>query len=247
MLAVIGGSGLLNLPGMVVDERRAVTTQFGLPSAPLQFGRLGAHAVVFLPRHGDPHVIPPHCVNYRANLCALADAGVDRVLAVNAVGGIHAGMQAPGHFVVPHDLVDYTWGRAHTFSDGTPGSLLRHVDLGEPFDARMRGNLLACLVRAGVPHSAHGVYAVAQGPRWETAAEVRRHERDGCDIVGMTAMPEAGLARELGVRYAMLCVVVNPAAGKGAAAIAQAAISAALDAAQSAVQAVLADFIANDA
>lgn len=246
MLAVVGGSGLASIPGMVVDERRAVTTPYGAPSAPLLRGRLGARALVFLPRHGDPHTIPPHGINYRANLRALADAGVDRVLAVNAVGGIHAGMQVPGHFVVPHDIVDYTWGRAHTFSDGAPGSVLRHVDVSEPFDARMRANLLACLSRAGLPHSAQGVYAVAQGPRWETAAEVRRYERDGCDVVGMTAMPEAGLARELGLRYAMLCVVVNPAAGKGGAVIAQPAISAALDRAQSALQAVLADFIAND-
>ncbi len=231
---------------MVVSERRQVTTPFGRPSASLVLGRVGAHALVFLPRHGDPHAIPPHCINYRANLRALADAGVDRVLAVNAVGGIHAGMQAPGHFVVPHDLVDYTWGRAHTFSDGTPDSDLRHVDVSEPFDAGLRANLLECLARARLPHSAQGVYAVAQGPRWETAAEVRRYERDGCDIVGMTAMPEAALARELGLRYAMLCLVVNPAAGKSGKVIAQAAISAALDTARVAVQALLADFIAND-
>ena len=246
MLAIIGGSGLVGLPGMIVAERRPAHTPYGTSSAPLCLGRVGAHALVFLARHGDPHAIPPHCINYRANLRALADAGVDRVLAVNAVGGIHAGMQAPGHFVVPHDLVDYTWGREHTFSDGAPGSVLHHVDVSEPFDARLRANLLSCLARAGLPHSAHGVYAVAQGPRWETAAEVRRYERDGCDIVGMTAMPEAGLARELGLRYAMLCLVVNPAAGKGARQIEQAAILRTLGAAQGPLQAVLADFVAGD-
>jgi 5'-methylthioinosine phosphorylase len=176
-------------------------------------GTLAGRRVAFLARHGEGHALPPHRVNYRANLRALKDAGVDRVLAINAVGGIHAAMGA-GHLCVPHDLVDYTWGRAHTYSDGEPGSELQHVDFSEPFDRGMRAQLVGCLRRLGYAHSDFGVYAATQGPRLETPAEIRKYERDGCDLVGMTAMPEAALARELGLRYAMLCLVVNPAAGK---------------------------------
>ncbi|MFZ5722742.1 MAG: S-methyl-5'-thioinosine phosphorylase [Pseudomonadota bacterium] len=213
MLAVIGGTGLSQLEGFVQRESRTVSTPYGPPSAPLLFGSYAGREVVFLPRHGHPHKLPPHKVNYRANLRALSDAGVDRILAVNAVGGIHAAMGA-GHICVPHDLVDYTHGREHTFSDGSPGSELLHVDFSEPFDRRLRMSLVDSLKTLGYAHSDFGVYAVAQGPRLETPAEIRKYERDGCDIVGMTAMPEAGLARELGLRYAMLCLVVNPAAGK---------------------------------
>lgn len=218
MLAIIGGSGLSQLDGLAIDSERRVTTPFGDPSAALRIGSLAGRDVVFLPRHGHPHSVPPHRINYRANIRALKDAGVDRVLAVNTVGGIPAAMGA-GHFVVPHDLVDYTWGREHTFSDGSPGSELMHVDFTCPFDAEMRAALLDCLSELGYAHSDHGVYAAAQGPRLETAAEILRLERDGCDVVGMTGMPEAALARELGLRYAMLCLVANPAAGKAAGAI----------------------------
>lgn len=213
MLAVIGGTGLTQLEGFLPREERRVDTPYGAPSAPLLFGDYAGREVVFLPRHGHPHRLPPHRVNYRANLRALRDAGVDRVLAINAVGGIHADMGA-GHLCVPHDLIDYSWGRAHTYSDGEPGSELAHVDFGEPFDGSMRAQLVRCLRALGHAHSDFGVYAVTQGPRLETPAEIRKYERDGCDIVGMTAMPEAALARELGLRYAMLCLVVNPAAGK---------------------------------
>lgn len=213
MLAVIGGSGLSRLAGFEWRATLPGLTAYGEPSSPLQQGVLAGCEIMFLARHGDPHRLPPHRVNYRANLRALADAGVDRVLAINTVGGIHAAMVA-GHFVVPHDIVDYTWGREHTFSDGTPGSELQHVDFSAPFDPGMRGLLVAGLQRRACGFSDFGVYAAAQGPRLESPAEIRRFERDGCDIVGMTAMPEASLARELGLRYAMLCLVVNPAAGK---------------------------------
>lgn len=213
MLAVIGGTGLSQLDGFVAKETRRVTTVYGAPSAPLLFGSYAGRDVVFLPRHGHPHKLPPHQVNYRANIRALKDAGIDRILAVNAVGGIHAAMGA-GHLVVAHDLIDYTYGREHTVSDGTPDSELLHVDFSEPFDRTMRSALIACLQELGHPFSDFGVYGVTQGPRLETPAEIRRMERDGCDIVGMTAMPEAALAREMGLRYAMLSLVVNPAAGK---------------------------------
>lgn len=213
MLAIIGGTGLSQLDGFTARETRSASTPYGAPSAPLLFGSYAGRDVVFLPRHGHPHKLPPHKVNYRANLRALKDAGVDRILAVNAVGGIHAAMGA-GHICVPHDLVDYTHGREHTYSDGAPDSELLHVDFSEPFDRGLRATLNDCLRELGYDFSDFGVYAATQGPRLETPAEIRKYERDGCDIVGMTAMPEAGLARELGIRYAMLCLVVNPAAGK---------------------------------
>ncbi len=213
MLAIIGGTGLSQLEGFTARETRTVSTPYGSPSAPLTFGDYAGREVVFLPRHGHPHKLPPHKINYRANIRALKDAGVDQILAVNAVGGIHAAMGA-GHLCVPHDLIDYTYGREHTYSDGSPDSDLTHVDFSEPFDKAMCATLNSCLRTLGYDSSDFGVYAVTQGPRLETPAEIRKYERDGCDIVGMTAMPEAGLARELGLRYAMLCLVVNPAAGK---------------------------------
>lgn len=243
MLAIIGGSGLSQLDGFMLRETRRATTPFGDTSVPLSIGTYAGSDLVFLPRHGHPHVLPPHRINYRANLQALRDAGVDRILAVNAVGGIHAAMVS-GQLAVPHDVVDYTWGRDHTFSDGAPGSSLQHVDFSAPFDAAMRATLLACLARLGHSFSDFGVYAAAQGPRLESPAEIRRFERDGCDIVGMTAMPEAALARELGLRYAMLCLVVNPAAGKSDSAITMADIERVLAEGMGRVRETLAAFIA---
>lgn len=243
MLAVIGGTGLSELAGFSVSETRVVNTLYGAPSAPLLFGSFAGRDVVFLPRHGHPHKLPPHGINYRANLRALKDVGVDRILAVNAVGGIHAGMGA-GHLSVPHDIVDYTAGREHTFSDGRAGSELLHVDFTEPFDGAMRTLLIRCLRECGYAFSDFAVYAATQGPRLESAAEIRRLERDGCDLVGMTAMPEAGLARELGLRYAMLCLVVNPAAGKSAEEITMADINRVLVGGMVRVRTVLAAFLA---
>lgn len=214
MLAIIGGSGLSRIGGLRQESFQRVSTPYGEPSAPLVSGLLGGCRVVFLPRHGDPHNVPPHRINYRANIEALSQAGARCVLAINTVGGINPGMRS-GDLVVPHDVIDYTWGREHTFSDGMPGSRLDHVDFTRPFDDGMRGLLIDCLREAEVRFHEAGVYAAAQGPRLESPAEIRRFERDGCDLVGMTGMPEAALARERGLRYAMLCLVVNPAAGKG--------------------------------
>lgn len=243
MLAIIGGSGLSQLDGLVVRSERRASTPYGDPSAALSTGSFAGQDVVFLPRHGHPHSVPPHRINYRANLRALKDAGVDRVLAVNTVGGIAAAMGA-GHCVVPHDVVDYTWGREHTFSDGSPASELMHVDFTCPFDAGMREALLACLRELGYAHSDRGVYAAVQGPRLETAAEILRLERDGCHVVGMTGMPEAALARELGLRYAMLCLVVNPAAGKAAGTISMDDINRVLAEGAGRIREVLSRFLA---
>jgi 5'-methylthioinosine phosphorylase len=210
-IAVIGGTGVDELEGLEVVASHLPETPFGEPSRPIQEGRLGAASVYFLQRHGSPGAIPPHRINYRANLWGLQALGVRQVVAINAVGGISDGMR-PGRLVIPHQLVDYTWGREHTFDDGTSGQL-QHIDFSAPFDAVMRRDLLTVASAEQIPHLSEGVYGVTQGPRLETAAEIWRMARDGCDVVGMTAMPEAALARELGLAYASICMVVNPAAG----------------------------------
>ena len=210
--AIIGGTGLTQLEGLSIKQMHNADTPFGAPSAPILHGEYAGRDVLFLARHGHPHRIPPHQVNYRANLWALKQAGAEAVLAVNAVGGIHPDMGS-GHLCVAHQLIDYTWGRAHTFFEGELEHVT-HVDFSYPYDEALRGRLIEALQALGYPHSSHGVYAATQGPRLESAAEIVRLERDGCDIVGMTGMPEAALARELELPYACLALVVNPAAGK---------------------------------
>tara|TARA_R110000850_G_scaffold70780_3_gene156554 strand:- start:2081 stop:2821 length:741 start_codon:yes stop_codon:yes gene_type:complete len=212
-LAIIGGTGLTRLPGLRRTGEGSCDTPWGPTSAPVVKGLMAGREVFFMARHGDPHRIPPHRVNYRANLWALKEAGADEILAVNAVGGIHPAMGV-GHFCVPHQLIDYTWGRQSTFFEEELETVT-HIDFTHPYDESLRQRLIGVLARVGVAHSAYGVYAATQGPRLETAAEISLLERDGCDIVGMTGMPEAALARELGMAYASLSLVVNPAAGKG--------------------------------
>ncbi len=211
-IAVIGGTGMNTWPGLEVRRRISTETVYGWPSAPLLVGRIGDVEAIFLARHGEGHKLPPHAINYRANLKALADAGVQRIVAIAAVGAI-APWFAPGEIAVPLDLIDYTYGRAHTYADGTPDSTLAHVELSQPYTPALRSILLAAAGRAGVAVSGEGVMAVTQGPRLETPAEIRRLSRDGCDLVGMTGMPEAALAAELGLGYACLAVSVNWAAG----------------------------------
>ncbi len=213
MLGLIGGTALERL-SLHDPTSRLVETPWGRPSAPLTLGKLGNREVVWLNRHGERHTLPPHRVNYRANIAALAGAGASAIIALNAVGGITQAMTA-GALVLPHQLIDYSWGRAHSFCDGDDEPV-NHVDFTDPYDAELRGQLLRAAAMAGLDLVDGAVHGVVQGPRLETAAEIRRMERDGCDIVGMTGMPEAGLARELGIPYASLAVVVNPAAGKGA-------------------------------
>lgn len=208
---IIGGTGLTALEDFVVLDRETPVTPYGTPSAALTRGRLGSVPAVFLPRHGADHTLAPHCINYRANIWALARAA-ERVVAVAAVGGINRHM-APGDVVIVDQLIDYTWGRAHTFSDAQAEQVL-HVDFTEPYDAGVRGALLQAALRAGVEVHDGGTYAATQGPRLESAAEVERLARDGCDVVGMTGMPEAGLAREQALPYACCAVVVNAAAGR---------------------------------
>jgi 5'-methylthioinosine phosphorylase len=212
-VAIIGGSGLTNLKNLRITRREVIRTPFGEPSAPMVFGQLSGREAVFLPRHGPGHTIPPHEVNYRANLWALKQTGVSRVIAVNAVGGISPDYLASGTLVIPDQIIDYTYGREHTFF-GSEHKKVTHVDFTYPYCDELRAVLVEAATRAKLGALAHGTYGATQGPRFESAAEIRRMERDGADIVGMTGMPEAGLARELELCYASISVVVNPAAGK---------------------------------
>lgn len=213
MLAVIGGSGLTELANLTITRREVVRTPYGEPSGALTFGELCGRPVAFLARHGYGHTIAPHRVNYAANLWALRHAGASSIVAVASVGGIRADLD-PGVLLVPDQIIDYTWGRKSTFFESADEAI-HHIDFTEPFDATVRGRLLSAASDAGVDVVDGGVYATTQGPRLETLAEIARIERDGGDVVGMTAMPEAALARELDIPYAAINVVANHAAGKG--------------------------------
>lgn len=212
MFGIIGGSGLAKLAALQSPRRQVMRTPYGEPSGAITFGTLAGREIVFVARHGYGHTIAPHEINYRANIWALKELGVEGVFAIASVGGIHAHL-SPGTLVVPHQILDYTHSRASTFFErGT--SAVTHIDFTLPYTPRMRQRLLEGASRAGETVVDGAVYACTQGPRLETAAEVNRLERDGADVVGMTGMPEAVLAREAGLDYATLSVVVNHAAGR---------------------------------
>jgi 5'-deoxy-5'-methylthioadenosine phosphorylase len=213
MLAIIGGSGLTRLSTLAIAHREVVRTPYGEPSSALNFGQIAGRDVVFLARHGHGHTIPPHRVNYRANLWALKERGVDAILAVASVGSIASG-HAPGDLVLPHQLVDYSSGREATFFDGGDRKVV-HIDFTQPYTSLLRTRCLTAARDAGIKLHDGGVYAAVSGPRLETAAEIDRFERDGATLVGMTGMPETVLARELGLAYVSIAVVVNHAAGRG--------------------------------
>lgn len=213
MLAIIGGSGLTQLANLDVTRREVARTPYGDTSGALTFGRIGDQEVVFIARHGYGHTIPPHLVNYRANIWALAKvANATQIVSVASVGGIRSDL-APGAVVVPHQIIDYTHGRNNSFFEGGDSQVV-HVDFTHPYDVKLRANLLQSAQRCGEKVFENAVYAATQGPRLETAAEIDRLERDGADIAGMTGMPEAVLAREMDVPYATMCVVANWAAGR---------------------------------
>lgn len=212
LLAVIGGTSVYALEGLGDARAHTLDTPYGATSAPVRSGTLDGIPVAFLARHGEGHALPPHRVNYRANLWALHALGARHVLAINTVGGI-TDRSPPRALVVPDQVIDYTHGRAHTFWDGA-GDML-HAEFGEPYDAALRATLLAAAADLGVACVDGGCYGATNGPRFESAAEIARMRRDGCDLVGMTGMPEAGLARELGLPYACLAPVANWAAGAG--------------------------------
>jgi len=212
-LAIIGGSGLSKLGIMEVTQRKVARTPYGEPSGALTFGRIRGRDVIFLARHGYGHTIAPHEVNYRANLWALKDAGAGTVVSVASVGCIRNDC-SPGQLLLPHQVIDYTWGRSSTYFEGS-GVPVNHIDFTEPFSRELRRRLLQAAGACGEAITDGGVYAATQGPRLETAAEINRLERDGADLVGMTGMPEAVLAREISLDYATIAVVANYAAGRG--------------------------------
>jgi len=213
MFAIIGGSGLVKLSALESPRRRVMRTPYGEPSGALTFGALAGQEVVFLARHGYAHTIAPHEINYRANIWALKDLEVEGIFALASVGGIREDL-GPGVLAVPDQIIDYTHSRDATFFQGS-GSAVTHVDFTHPYSADLRSRLLGAARGIGETVADGGVYACTQGPRLETAAEIDRLQRDGADLVGMTGMPEAALARELEIPYAALAVVVNHAAGRG--------------------------------
>ncbi len=223
--AIIGGTGLTQLEGLEITHRQILKTPYGETSSPILHGNYYGKSVIFLPRHGARHTIPPHKINYRANIWSLKELGVKNVIAIAAVGGINPLMQ-PKHLVIPDQLIDYTSGREHTFF-AEDLKKVTHIDFTNPYCENLRIQLLNAASQVNDLNTKihnHGVYAATQGPRLETAAEINRLERDGCDIVGMTGMPEAALARELELCYACCAIVVNPAAGRGSGPITMAEI-----------------------
>ena len=213
-IAIIGGTGLTSINGLEIIGREIVQTPFGEPSGPLVQGILSSNKVYFLPRHGAGHIIPPHKINYRANIWALKEAGVEKVIAVNAVGGIREDMQ-PGVLSVPDQIIDYTVSRTNTFFEEGLKHVV-HIDFTNPFCESLRKDIIDAASTHSIKIIKEGTYAATQGPRLETAAEINRLEQDGCHLVGMTCMPEAALAREKELCYASISVVANLAAGRGA-------------------------------
>jgi 5'-methylthioinosine phosphorylase len=213
MFAILGGSGLTSFAELEIERREVIRTPWGEPSGPVTIGRIDGIPVAFLPRHGHGHTIPPHAINYRANIQALKNLGVEGVIAVASVGGV-ADHMGPGVIALLDQMLDYTWGRESTYFDG-PERPVTHIDFTLPYDPALRARVLEVARNAGHMLVDGGCYACMQGPRLETAAEINRVERDGADVVGMTLMPEAALARELDLPYTALGVVVNHAAGRG--------------------------------
>lgn len=212
-VAIIGGTGLTSIKGFEITGREIIQTPFGEPSGPLIQGNLSGHNVYFLPRHGAAHTIPPHKINYRANIWALKEAGVEQVIAVNAVGSIREDMQ-PGVLIIPDQIIDYTVSRINTFFEEGLKHVV-HIDFTEPFCEKLRQKIIKAAGAHSISLIKEGTYAATQGPRLETAAEINRLEKDGCHLVGMTCMPEAALAREKELCYASISVVANLAAGRG--------------------------------
>lgn len=238
MIGIIGGTGLSQLNGFSVKEQKWLETPFGEPSSMLSFGDYQGRSLVFLARHGVPHKVAPHLINYRANLSALKQVGVTKIIAINAVGGIHPDL-GPTEIAVPDQIVDYTYGRASTVYDGCHVESVDHIDFSFPYTQALRQALLNACSSLNIKCLAQGTYAATQGPRLETAAEIKRLKADGCDMVGMTGMPEAALAREFGLDYACLALSVNWAAGLTKQVITMKDIEAALQVGMSKVHLIL--------
>ncbi len=242
-LAIIGGSGLSQINGLKITHRQQLETPFGTPSAEFMHGNIHTQDIIFLARHGNPHSIPPHKINYRANIWGLKELGVTDIIAVAAVGGITAAM-APAHIALPDQLIDYSYGREHTFFADNLDTVT-HIDFTFPYNQHLRTGLIQAANNANQLISNTGTYGCTQGPRLETIAEIKRMERDGCDLVGMTGMPEAALAQELDINYAAIAVVANWAAGKSIGVISMTEIEHHLKNGMSNVNSLLYSFILN--
>ena len=214
MLAIIGGTGLTQLNNLTIIKRDKLTTPYGSPSADFITGELDRKEVLFLARHGNPHTFAPHKINYRANIWGLKQLGVEQIIAVAAVGGITE-MMVPAHIAIPDQIIDYSHSRNHTFFEDESYPVT-HIDFTYPYSQNLRSALITSAARANINISPIGTYGCTQGPRLETTAEIKRMENDGCDMVGMTGMPEAALAKELSMEYAAIAVIANWAAGKTA-------------------------------
>lgn len=245
-MAIIGGTGMTQLQNLDIVRREVVMTPYGEPSSPLAFGCIKAvpeREVVFLARHGYAHNIPPHMVNYRANLWALKSVGVKKIIAVNAVGGIRDDI-GPGVLVIPDQILDYTTNRVNTFFEINL-THVTHIDFTEPYSQNLRQLILDCAVQEQLDIIDGATYAATEGPRLETAAEIRKLKQDGCHIVGMTGMPEAALARELELDYASIAISANWAAGLSDEIISMAAIEAVLKQGMTRVRQLLSRIIAS--
>lgn len=230
IVGLIGGTGLTQLSHLEISSTHQVATPYGSPSSDIQLGTIGKQHIAFLSRHGNPHSIAPHHINYRANISALQKMNASAIIAVNAVGGITGNALNTGAIVIPDNLIDYTWGREHSFFDGK-SQPLQHIDFSYPYDEKWRLALIDAAKECGIDGLVtSATYGATQGPRLETAAEIQRMEKDGCSIVGMTGMPEASLAKELSIPYVSVCLVVNPAAGKSEGEITMESIHAVIDA-----------------
>ncbi len=243
-LGIIGGTTLKNIGSLQQCEEHVISTSYGDPSSVLISGSLQGVKLYSLARHGENHTIPPHQINYRANLWAFKMLGVTDILAFATAGGINKDMR-PGALVVPDQIIDYTYARDHTYFE-SEFNIEQHIDFTEPYSKDLRGCLLQAAGRSGIKVIDGATYGATQGPRLETAAEIRRLQQDGCDIVGMTGMPEAALARELGLNYACCATVVNWAAGLSQQAISideiKTVISEANDSLMSLLEAICAGF-----
>lgn len=241
-LAIIGGTGLTRLADLKIIKSDPLPTPYGPPSADFITGELNHRPVIFLARHGNPHTIAPHKINYRANIWGLKQLGVEQIVAVAAVGGITAKM-APAHIAIPDQIIDYSHDRKHTFFEDN-NYPVTHIDFTYPYNQRLRSALINAAANAAINISPIATYGCTQGPRLETAAEIKRMENDGCDVVGMTGMPEAALAKELNIEYAAIAVIANWAAGKSGGEITMAEIEQNLHAGMANTAKLLKAFIA---
>lgn len=244
MIGIIGGTGLYSIDGLNPGEQKWLETPFGEPSSILTFAEYEGVEIVFLARHGNPHKLAPHRINYRANLSALKQAGAQKIVAINAVGGIHPQL-GPQCIAIPEQIIDYTYGREFTIFDGCHIETVEHIDFTYPYDTEMRAQLIDASRQSAIDVLETGTYGATQGPRLETAAEIQRMKQDGCDMVGMTGMPEAALAREMALPYACLALSVNWAAGLSDSLICQEDIEQSVKLGMQDVQRILKRFIVN--